>query len=82
MPHTSILDFIIWPAFREYAVQVLDFQEQMDWMLEMSKQLKCDWRFSVDEALKTDEETGMLDLCDVAKVSSSINNAQMVTNVR
>jgi hypothetical protein len=68
MPHISALDFVLWPAFREYAVQILEMQERMEWMLDMCNNLRCDWYFASQEAFKTDEETRSLDLCDLAKV--------------
>jgi hypothetical protein len=70
MPHINILDFIIWPAFREFGVQVPELQERMGWMMDMSNNLRCDWYFGNDEAFAKNEETGLLDLCDLAKVCS------------
>jgi hypothetical protein len=72
MPHISALDFVLWPAFREYAVQILEMQERMEWMLDMCNNLRCDWYFESQESFKTDEETGLLDLCDLAKVSRAL----------
>jgi hypothetical protein len=65
-----MLDFIAWPAFREFAVQVPRMQERMDWMMDMSLTIQCDWSFANDEAFRRDDETGLLDLCLVAKVCS------------
>ena len=70
MSHISVLDFVAWPAFREFAVQVTGLQERMEWMMDMSVNLRCDWYFANDEALRKDEETGLVDLCEVAKVSA------------
>jgi hypothetical protein len=69
MPHISVLDFVPWPAFREYAVQILEMQERMGWLLDMSSNIRCDWYFELEECFRRDDETGMLDLCDLAKVS-------------
>jgi hypothetical protein len=75
MPHISILDFIVWPAFREFAVEIPEMQEQMEWLMDMSITLRCDWSFTTDEALRRDEETGLLDLCDSAKVRAMHEDA-------
>lgn len=69
MPHIQMLDLIIWPAFREYAVQLPEMQERMEWLMDMSNTIHCDWYLSGDEAFRRDEQTGLLDLCDLAKVS-------------
>jgi hypothetical protein len=37
-------------------------------LMDMSKTLRCDWYFEKAEAFEVSEETGMLDLCDLAKV--------------
>jgi hypothetical protein len=68
MPHISIVDFIVWPAFREYVVQIPEMQERMEYMLDLCKSIRCDWYFPIDEALQRNEETGLMDLCDLAKV--------------
>jgi len=67
MPHISILDFVIWPAFREFAAESPELQEQMEWLVDMCIHLRCDWPFSTDEAFLRDENTDLLDLCDLAK---------------
>lgn len=72
MPHVNVLDYIIWPAFREFAVQIPEMQEYMDYMLDLHTNIRCDWYFANEEALCRNEETGMLDLCDLAKVSDRI----------
>ncbi|KAF1912013.1 hypothetical protein BDU57DRAFT_542619 [Ampelomyces quisqualis] len=69
MPHIQMLDTIIWPAFREYAVQIPEMQERMEWLMDMSNTIRCDWYHSNDEALERNKETGLLDLCDLAKTS-------------
>lgn len=71
MPHINMLDFVIWPAFREFGVEIPELQERMEWMMDMSNNIRCDWYFEKDEAFKKDEDTGLLDLCDLAKVCSS-----------
>ena len=68
MPHIHMLDFIPWPAFRELAVQIPAMQERMEWLMDMSNNLRCDWSFPTQEAFKNVDETGLLDLCDLAKV--------------
>ena len=67
MPHINIIDFIIWPAFRELVVQIPAMQERMGWMMDLSLNLQCDWSFATSEALYTNEETGQVDLCDAAR---------------
>lgn len=67
MPHIKILDFVIWPAFRELAVQIPAMQERMEWLMDMSNTVRCDWSFSTKEALSRNEETGHVDLCPMAK---------------
>jgi len=68
MPHINFVDFVAWPAFRELVVQIPTMQERMEWLMDMSQTLHCDWSFPTEEALSRDEETGLLDLCSVAKV--------------
>jgi hypothetical protein len=70
MPHIKMLDFIPWPAFRELAVQIPAIQERMEWLIDMCNTLRCDWPFAAEEAFRTTEDIGLLDLCDVAKVRS------------
>lgn len=69
MPHISLIDYIVWPAFRDFAVQIPEMQEKMEWMVDMSMHIQCDWPFATDEALRRDDITGMIDLTDLAKVS-------------
>lgn len=69
MPHTSILDFIIWPAFREFVVEIPEMHERMEYLLDMSHTIQCDWFFATEEALLKDDETGMFDLSDLAKTT-------------
>lgn len=68
MPHINILDFIAWPAFREFAVQIPSMQQRMRWLMDMSLTVRCEWRSSGEEALVGDSETGFWDLCPSAKV--------------
>ena len=68
MPHINMLDYIPWPAFRELAVQIPAMQERMEWLLDMSNTLRCDWAFPRGEPIQKINETGFLDLCDTAKV--------------
>ncbi|RMZ68318.1 bZIP transcription factor [Pyrenophora seminiperda CCB06] len=67
MPHIKIVDFIVWPAFRELAVQIPAMQARMEWLMDMSVTIQCDWGFATAEALVQNDETGNVDLCDKAK---------------
>jgi hypothetical protein len=67
MPHISIVDFVVWPAFRELAVQVPAMQERMEWLMDMSIHVKCNWSYTTWEALCQNQKTEQADLCDVAK---------------
>lgn len=63
-----MLDYIPWPAFRELAVQIPAMQERMEWLIDMSNTMRCEWSFPNLEPLQRDEETGLLDACTSAKV--------------
>lgn len=63
-----MLDYIPWPAFRELAVQIPAMQEHMEWLMDMSNTLRCDWSFPTGEPIHRVEETGLPDLCVSAKV--------------
>jgi hypothetical protein len=67
MPHISIVDFVVWPAFRELAVQIPAMQERMEWLMDMSINVKCNWSYTTWEALCQNQKTDQADLCDVAK---------------
>ncbi|KAH6865443.1 hypothetical protein BKA58DRAFT_221242 [Alternaria rosae] len=67
MPHINIVDFIVWPAFRELVTQIPAMQERMEWLMDMSLNIQCDWSFATDQALCSNEETGQVDLCDTAR---------------
>jgi hypothetical protein len=67
MLHISIVDFVVWPAFRELAVQIPAMQERMEWLMDMSLNVKCNWLYTTWEALCQNKETDQVDLCDVAK---------------
>lgn len=69
MPHINMLDYIPWPAFRELAVQIPAMQERMEWLMDMSNTLQCDWSFPIGEPIHRAEETGLSDLCPSAKKS-------------
>ncbi|KAF2825204.1 hypothetical protein CC86DRAFT_40346 [Ophiobolus disseminans] len=69
MPHITIVDFITWPALRETVVQIPEMQERMEWMLDLCNHIQCDWYFSSEEALQMNEDTGHIDLCDLAKTT-------------
>jgi hypothetical protein len=67
MPHINIVDFIVWPAFRELVVQIPAMQERMEWLMEMSNTIHCDWSFATGEAIYKHEDTDQVDLCPTAK---------------
>lgn len=67
MPHINILDFIAWPAFREFAVQIPSMQQRMRWLMDMSLTVRCDWRSNGEEAIIRNRDTGLWDLCPSAK---------------
>ena len=67
MPHINIVDFTVWPAFRELVVQIPAMQERMEWLMDMSLTIQCDWAFAAGEALYKHEDTGQIDLCPAAK---------------
>lgn len=69
MPHISVLDFIPWPAFRELAVQLPAMQERMVWLITMMTTIRCDWWHTPEEALFQHNETGLVDLSPLGKVS-------------
>lgn len=56
--------------------------ERMEYMLDMSNTIRCDWFFATEEALLKVDETGMVDLCDLAKVGimSSVNTEHVFAN--
>ncbi|KAF3048691.1 hypothetical protein E8E11_006519 [Didymella keratinophila] len=76
MPHINMLDYVPWPAFRELAVQIPAMQERMEWLMDMSNTLRCDWSFPIGEPIHRAEETGLTDLCPSAKV----NRADVLQN--
>jgi hypothetical protein len=67
MPHISIVDFVVWPAFRELVVQIPAMQEQMRWLMDMNLNIQCDWGSSAGEALRRNEYTGMIDLSEESR---------------
>jgi hypothetical protein len=67
MPHISAVDFIVWPTLRELVVQIPALQERMEWLMNMSINIKCDWPYAMGEALCENKETGQTDLCDAAR---------------
>ena len=67
MPHINIVDFIVWPAFRELAVQIPAMQERMEWLMDMSLGIQCDWSSATADALCQNQETGQIDLSEAAK---------------
>jgi hypothetical protein len=71
MPHITSLDFVPWPALREFAVQIPEMQEHMEYFVDMCINIRCDWFFASEEAFYRNAETGLLDLCELAKVSAT-----------
>ncbi|KAK0667817.1 hypothetical protein QBC41DRAFT_132651 [Cercophora samala] len=67
MPHPMILDFIVWPALRDYVVQFPSLQVGMEWLVVLTDTITCEWSGTTDEALCRDEMTGATDLTPVAK---------------
>ncbi|KAK4641185.1 hypothetical protein QC761_610110 [Podospora bellae-mahoneyi] len=67
MPHPMILDFVIWPALREYVVQFPSFHVGMDWLVVLFDTITCAWPGTVEEALCQDQLTGATDLTPEAK---------------
>ncbi|KAH8622001.1 hypothetical protein IG631_23396 [Alternaria alternata] len=65
MVHSMLLK--VWPAFRELVVQIPAMQERMEWFMDMSINIECDWPYATWEALGRNEETGQVDLCDAAR---------------
>ncbi|KAL1596936.1 hypothetical protein SLS59_007679 [Nothophoma quercina] len=55
-----------WAAGMVHSVML---KERMEWLMDMSNNLRCDWSFPAQEAFKKDDETGLLDVCDLAKTS-------------
>lgn len=68
MPHINMLDYVPWPAFRELAVQIPAMQERMEWLMDMSNTLRCDWSLPTGDPIHRVEETGLTDLRPSARV--------------
>ncbi|KAL2671325.1 hypothetical protein Neosp_013907 [[Neocosmospora] mangrovei] len=62
-----MVDFAIWPAFRELVVQLPSMQEHMEWLIDLSNSIHCGWPYELDQALYKDKATGSIDLVDLAK---------------
>ncbi|RBR11771.1 hypothetical protein FVER53590_30403 [Fusarium verticillioides] len=67
MPHISMADFVLWPAFRDLVVQFPQLQERMAWLADMSMYIRCEWPYALEDALKPDPINGTVDLVDLAK---------------
>ncbi|RSM13237.1 hypothetical protein CDV31_005941 [Fusarium ambrosium] len=67
IPHINMVDFAIWPAFRELVVQLPSMQEHMEWLIDLSNSIQCEWPYELDQALYKDETSGSIDLVDLAK---------------
>jgi len=63
-----MLDFIIWPKLREFAISTPPMQEKMDWLMDLSTHIKCQWPFALEEAIYKHQETGHDALTDRAQV--------------
>lgn len=57
MPHPMVVDFVFWPALREYVVQFPLLQVGMSWLLDMTNTLKCDWEGTTEDALERKDGT-------------------------
>lgn len=79
MPHIRMIDFVPWPAFRELAVQIPAMQERMEWLMDMSNTLRCDWSLPTEKAFRRVDETGLLDLCPLAKVRKTQQHRQFAS---
>ncbi|KAI8654745.1 Zn(2)-C6 fungal-type domain-containing protein [Fusarium keratoplasticum] len=67
IPHINMVDFAIWPDFRELVVQLPSMQEHMEWLIDLSNSIQCEWPYELDQALCKDEASGNIDLVDLAK---------------
>ncbi|UPL02491.1 hypothetical protein LCI18_013425 [Fusarium solani-melongenae] len=67
IPHINMVDFVIWPGFRELVVQLPSMQEHMEWLIDLSNSIQCEWPYELDQALYKDEASGNIDLVDLAK---------------
>jgi hypothetical protein len=65
-----MLDFVIWPKLREFAVSTPPMQEKMEWLLDLFTHIQCQWPFTTKEALYKDVKTGQTILSNHAKVFS------------
>jgi hypothetical protein len=80
MPHIKMLDFVAWPAFREFVVSVPAMSEKMEWIIDMSISIRSDWHSSDNDTFQRDEQTGFLDLCPAAKVLEALAGFFMVAD--
>ncbi|KAK5651250.1 hypothetical protein OQA88_12658 [Cercophora sp. LCS_1] len=94
MPHPMVVDFVLWPALREYVVQFPLLQVGMSWLLDMTNTLMCHWPGTTEDALVRNE--GVVELTEDAKEFISklenwslgptfrqyIPNADILVNIR
>ncbi|MCJ1311194.1 hypothetical protein MMC25_004865 [Agyrium rufum] len=57
--HVPAIDLIIIPAFRDAVMDRL-----RDWITPMSLSTRCNWPYSVEEAVKRDPSTGLMKITD------------------
>lgn len=69
VPHVEMVDFLNWPALRECIINSPTLQDDFKWLLDMSKNIDCEWLSSPEAALEQDELTGELHLTQAARVS-------------
>ncbi|KAJ4985633.1 bZIP transcription factor [Stagonosporopsis vannaccii] len=67
VPHIPVLDFVIWPKLREFAVSTPLMQEKLDWLIDLSTHIQCQWPFTLEKATCKDKETGHTSLTDQAQ---------------
>ena len=65
-----MLDFVIWPKLREFAISTPPMQEKMEWLMDLSIHIQCQWPFTVKEAFREDVKTRQPTLSNLAKVFS------------
>ncbi|KAG8672979.1 hypothetical protein FPOAC2_06401 [Fusarium poae] len=66
-PHISMADFVLWPGFRDLVVQLPQLQQRMEWLADMSLFIKCDWPYTLEQALYRNPVSERVDLTDLAK---------------
>jgi hypothetical protein len=67
-------DFVLWPGFRDLVVQLPQLQQRMEWLADMSLFIKCDWPYTLEQALYRNPVSERVDLTDLAKVTIFISS--------